>query len=287
MDLSGHTAGSRLSVFAHRPAPVQLSWLGYFATTGLTTLDAVLLDPWHAPEGTEAQFVEPILRLPAGRWCYQPVPWAPKELSPPPAERNGWITFGSFNNTAKLNDGVYDLWARILAVVPDSRLILKWRTFNDAALRQRVTQAFVARGIAAERIELRGPSFHADLLKEYAELDIALDPFPFTGGLTSCEALWMGVPVITWPQARVVSRQTHAVLHQIGLRELSASDADSYVRLARDLAADPVRLHELRQGLRARMQGSRLMDTAGFTRCLEDRLMQPYQEIEREGRRSF
>ncbi|WP_313778852.1 O-linked N-acetylglucosamine transferase family protein [Thiorhodovibrio frisius] len=157
IDLSGHTAGSRLSVFAHRPAPVQLSWLGYFATTGLTTLDAVLLDPWHAPEGTEAQFVEPILRLPAGRWCYQPVPWAPKELSPPPAERNGWITFGSFNNTAKLNDGVYDLWARILAVVPDSRLILKWRTFNDAALRQRVTQAFVARGIAAERIELRGP----------------------------------------------------------------------------------------------------------------------------------
>ncbi|WP_190275838.1 O-linked N-acetylglucosamine transferase, SPINDLY family protein [Thiorhodovibrio frisius] len=282
IDLSGHTAGSRLSVFAHRPAPVQLSWLGYFATTGLTSLDAVVLDPWHAPEGTEAQFVEPILRLPAGRWCYQPVPWAPKELSPPPAERNGWITFGSFNNTAKLNDGVYDLWARILAVVPDSRLILKWRTFNDAALRQRVTQAFVARGIAAERIELRGPSFHADLLKEYAELDIALDPFPFTGGLTTCEALWMGVPVITWPQARVVSRQGFALLSAIGLAELAVEDAQAYVRLAVALAKDRDRLRALGGGLRERMRCAPLMDVLGFSRSLEDQLIQVYRRVERE-----
>ena len=118
IDLSGHTAGSRLSVFAHRPAPVQVSWLGYFATTGLTDIDAVLLDAWHAPPGTECQFIEPIMHLPAGRFCYQPVPWAPKELSPPPVERNGQITFGSFNNTAKLNDGVFNLWAQILAACP-------------------------------------------------------------------------------------------------------------------------------------------------------------------------
>ncbi|MBK5968307.1 MULTISPECIES: O-linked N-acetylglucosamine transferase, SPINDLY family protein [Thiorhodovibrio] len=286
IDLSGHTAGSRLSVFAHRPAPVQVSWLGYFATTGLTTLEAVLLDPWHAPEGTEAQFVEPILRLPAGRWCYQPVPWAPKELSPPPAERNGWITFGSFNNTAKLNDGVYDLWAQILTAVPDSRLLLKWRTFNDAALRQRVTQAFMTRGIAAERIELRGPSFHADLLTEYAELDIALDPFPFTGGLTSCEALWMGVPVITWPQGRVVSRQGFALLSAIGLAELAAAGAQDYVRLAVALANDPDRLRALRTGLRKRMRCAPLMDVVGFTRSLEEKLIQLYRRIEREVIRS-
>ncbi|EIC19781.1 O-linked N-acetylglucosamine transferase family protein, partial [Thiorhodovibrio frisius] len=114
IDLSGHTAGSRLSVFAHRPAPVQVSWLGYFATTGLTEMDAVLLDAWHAPPGTESQFIEPILPLPAGRFCYQPVPWAPKDLSPPPVAHSARITFGSFNNTAKLNDGVYDLWAQIL-----------------------------------------------------------------------------------------------------------------------------------------------------------------------------
>ncbi|MBK5967528.1 MULTISPECIES: O-linked N-acetylglucosamine transferase, SPINDLY family protein [Thiorhodovibrio] len=280
IDLSGHTAGSRLSVFAHRPAPVQVSWLGYFATTGLTEIDAVLLDAWHAPPGTEDQFIEPTLRLPTGRFCYQPVPWAPKDLSPPPVAHSARITFGSFNNTAKLNDGVYDLWAQILAVVPDSRLLLKWRTFNDAALRQRVTQAFVARGIAAERIELRGPSFHADLLKEYAELDIALDPFPFTGGLTSCEALWMGVPVITWPQARVVSRQTHAVLHQIGLQECSAKHPDAFVRLATELAADTPRLRALRCGLRAQMQASALMDVAGFVRSLEETLIQLYRQIE-------
>ena len=177
VDLSGHTAGSRLTVFAHRPAPVQVSWLGYFATTGLRYIDAVLLDEWHAPPGTESQFVETIMRLPSGRFCYRPVPWAPKEVAAPPFQNNGHITFGCFNNTAKLNAGVLDVWAKVLAAVPDSRLALKWRTFNDEGLRQSVLEALARRGIASERIELRGPSFHAGLLKEYADIDIALDPF--------------------------------------------------------------------------------------------------------------
>ncbi len=273
IDLSGHTAGSRLTAFAHRPAPVAVSWLGYFATTGLPYVDAVLLDEWHAPPGTEAQFVEPILRLPSGRFCYQPVPWAPTEVAPPAFQRNGFVTFGCFNNTAKLNDLVFDAWARVLQAVLNSRLILKWRTFNDEALRQQVTDTFASRGIAADRIELRGPSFHADLLKEYADIDIALDPFPFTGGLTSCEALWMGVPVVTWPQSRVVSRQTHAFVHQIGLPELSASNADDYVRIAVELANDRGRLAQLRATLRDRMRASPLLDVAGFTRQLEDVLI--------------
>lgn len=282
VDLSGHTAGSRLSVFAHRPAPVMVSWLGYFATTGLPYMDAVLLDEWHAPAGTEAQFVEPLIRLPAGRFCYQPVPWAPADATAPAFERHGHLTFGSFNNTAKYHDGVFDLWAKVLAAVPHSRLILKWRTFNDDAFRQQVTNAFVVRGIAADRIELRGPSFHADLLQEYADLDIALDPFPFTGGLTSCEALWMGVPVVTWPRSRVVSRQTHAFLHQIGLPELSARDADDYVRIAAELANDQARLAHLRATLRDRMRASPLMDVEGFTRQLEDTLTDLYCRIEAE-----
>lgn len=168
VDLSGHTAGSRLMVFAHRPAPVQVSWLGYFATTGLRYIDAVLLDEWHAPSGTESQFVETIMRLPSGRFCYQSVPWAPKEVAAPPFQSNGHITFGCFNNTAKLNAGVFDVWAKVLAAAPDSRLILKWRTFNDEGLSQSVLEALARREIASERIELRGPSFHADLLKEYA-----------------------------------------------------------------------------------------------------------------------
>jgi len=284
IDLSGHTAGSRLTAFAHRPAPVMVSWLGYFATTGLPCMDAVLLDEWHAPPGTEAQFAEPILRLPSGRFCYQPVPWAPTEVAAPAFARNDFISFGCFNNTAKFNAGVFDAWARVLQAVPDARLILKWRTFNDAVIRQNVTQAFVDRGIAAERIELRGPSFHADLLKEYANLDIALDPFPFTGGLTSCEALWMGVPVVTWPQTRVVSRQTHAFLHQIGLPELSAKDADDYVRIAVELANDRARLAQLRATLRDRMRALALMDVDGFTRQLEDTLIDLYRRIEAEER---
>ncbi len=278
VDLSGHTGGSRLTVFAHRPAPVQVSWLGYFATTGLPCMDAVLLDKWHAPSGTEAQFVEPIIHLPGGRFCYQPVPWAPSEVAPLPCLKNGYVTFGCFNNTAKLNSGVFDLWARILASVPQSRLILKWRTFNDEALCQSIRDAFAMRGIAPERIDQRGPSFHADLLNEYSEIDIALDPFPFTGGLTSCEALWMGVPVVTWPQSRVVSRQTFAFLSAIGLAELAACDADDYVRIAVDLANDRERLAVLRSGLRERMLESSLCDVTGFTRGLEDTLLALYEK---------
>jgi protein O-GlcNAc transferase len=242
-------------------------------------MDAVLLDEWHAPPGTKGQFVEPILRLPTGRFCYQPFPLAPAEVAQLPCLSRGYVTFCCFNNTAKLNDGVFDIWANLLATIPDARLVLKWRTFNDEGLRQLVLEAFAQRGIAPERIELRGPSFHVDLLKEYAEIDIALDPFPFTGGLTSCEALWMGVPVVTWPQSRVVSRQTYAFLSAIGLPELAAQDADDYVRIAVDLAQNRNRLIALRAGLRARMQASSLMDVTGFTGQLEATLINLHQTI--------
>lgn len=270
VDLSGHTAGSRLTVFASRPAPVQASWLGYFATTGLSVIDAVLLDEWHAPPGTESQFVERIIRLPGGRFCYTPVHFAPSEVAPPPCIAKGTVTFGCFNNTGKLNDGVLETWAQILAAVPDSRLILKWRTLQDAGMSDAIRAAFARLGIAPERIELRGASFHADLLKEYADVDIALDPFPFTGGLTSCEALWMGVPVVTWPQGRVVSRQTFAFLSAIGLPELAAKSREEYVRIAAGLAHDTARLQSLRRELRGYMCTSPLCDVAGFTHKLEE-----------------
>jgi protein O-GlcNAc transferase len=279
VDLSGHTGGSRLTVFAHRPAPVQVSWLGYFATTGLSVMDAVLLDDWHAPPGAEAQFVEEIVRLPGGRFCYTPVPFAPAEVAPPPCVANDYVTFGSFNNTAKFNPGVFALWARILAAVPDSRLILKWRTFQDAALCESVRKVFGSFGIAPERLELRGASFHVDVLKECADIDIALDPFPFTGGMTSCEALWMGVPVVTWPQSRVVSRQTYAFLCAIGLPELAAKEGDDYVRIAVELAGDAGRLHALRTGLRDSMRASSLCDVTSFTQTLEDALFALVRQV--------
>ena len=278
IDLSGHTAGSRLTVFAHRPAPVQVAWLGYFATTGLSYIDAVLLDEWHAPAGTQAQFAEPIVQLPGGRMCYQPVPWAPA-VAPAPCLQTGYITFGSFNNTGKLNAGVFDVWSQVLAAVPLSRLVLKWRSLADEALCDSIRAAFADRGIDPSRIELRPASFHADVLLQYADIDIALDPFPFTGGMTSCESLWMGVPVITWPQSRVVSRQTFALLNQIGLPELAAKDAEDYVLVAVELANNSQRLMNLRQTLRQRMQASHLCDVAGFTQNLEETIVNLYDTI--------
>lgn len=279
VDLAGHTGGSRLTMFAHRPAPIQVSWLGYFATTGLAYMDAALLDQWHAPPLTEEQFIEPIIRLPMGRFCYQPVPWAPAEVAPTPCRQSATITFGCFNNSAKLNEGVFDLWAQILQAVPDSRLVLKWRTFADEDLKRSVHAAFSQHNIDSERIELRTASFHKEVLEQYADIDIALDPFPFTGGLTSCEALWMGVPVITLAQSQVVSRQTFAFLSIIGLPELAAHSAEDYVKIAVELARDTVRLDALRNGMRMRMQASDLMNVKGFTTQLEDSLYHLYSTI--------
>lgn len=272
VDLSGHTAGSRLMTFAHRPAPFQVSWLGYFATTGLQVIDAVLLDDWHAPAAMEAQFAEPIIRLSRGRLCYSPVPFAPTVVEAPPSTSRGFITFGSFNNTAKLNAAVFELWAQVLVSVPDSRLVLKWRTFQDVPMQQSIFDEFAKRGISRGRIEMRGASFHAEMLQQYADIDIGLDPFPFTGGLTSCEALWMGVPVITWPQERVVSRQTFAFLAAVGLEDLAAADSQEYLSKAVALAADAPRLSALRKGLRNKMRASALCDVEGFTRSLEGAL---------------
>ncbi|EXJ15978.1 TPR domain protein, putative component of TonB system [Imhoffiella purpurea] len=161
-------------------------------------------------------------------------------------------------------------------------MILKWRTFNDDSFRERVRQGFSGFGIAVERVELRGPSFHVDLLEEYGDIDIALDPFPFSGGLTSCEALWMGVPVVTWPRSRLVSRQTFAFLSIIGLPELAAENADDYVRIAAELAGDRDRLTSLRQTMCERMRSSPLMDAPGFTRQLEDTMIGLYRRLEAE-----
>lgn len=267
IDLSGHTAGSRLSAFALRPAPIQISWLGYFATTGLSAIDAVLLDDLHAPQGTEHFFCERIVRLPF-RFCFTPPEFAP-EVSTPPSIKNGYTTFGSFNNTAKFNQNVVSLWAHILNHVPNSRLILKWRTFNDAAVCKQISSQFATHGINPERLELRPPSSHKDMLIQYADIDIALDPFPFCGGMTSFEALWMGVPVITHPGTRVVSRQTHAILSRIEHIEWSAATADAYCKIAISLSNNPPTLLKLRHELRNDILKSGITDSSAFTQQLE------------------
>lgn len=267
VDLSGHTAGSRLSVFALRPAPIQVSWLGYFATTGLRTIDAVLLDELSTTPSTQNYFCEQILKLPS-RFCFSPVPFAP-DVTHPPHKKNGHITFGSFNNTAKLNKDVIQVWARILHQVPKSRLILKWRTFNDKNYRESLFKQFADLGVHQNRLELRGPSFHADMLREYADIDIALDPFPFTGGQTTCDALMMGVPVITLAQERTVSRQSASILSSCGLDHLITYDEQTHTEVASSLACDVNQLESLRQKLRQKITNSPLCDSKSFCSAIE------------------
>jgi predicted O-linked N-acetylglucosamine transferase (SPINDLY family) len=283
IDLSGHTGGSRLGALAYRPAPVQISWLGYYATTGLECMDAVLLDRWHEHENVTKQFVESIISLPIGRWLYSPAVDPAPLITEPPSIKNGYITFGSFNNTLKYNDQVYAIWSKILLAVPNSQLILKWRTFNDSQFKQSVLDQFASYGIDPSRIELREPSFHIQMLAQYKDIDIGLDPFPFSGGVTSCEALYMGVPVITWPQNRVVSRQTYAFVSSIGHPQLAAQDETSYIEKAVELAYSPKELAQYRHTLREQMLSSPLMQVADFTQALERALEQLLDQTQVSG----
>ena len=268
VDLSGHTPANRLSLFAGRPAPLQVSWLGYAATTGLAAIDYLVMDAVTAPPGVEAWCSEALVRLPFGRFCYGPPAGAPAPAAPPSIER-GQVSFGSFNNLAKIGPEVAALWAAVLRAVPGSRLVLKWQSLGDAGVQRRAHELFINAGIQFNALELRGFSLHTEMLAQYGDIDIALDPFPFGGGLTSCEALWMGVPVVTWPQDRFASRQTLGFLRGLSLDDLAAGSAEDYVAIAAGLAADVARRGELRATLRSRMTASPLCDAATFTPTLE------------------
>ncbi len=268
VDLSGHTPSNRLGLFAHRAAPLQASWLGYAATTGLAEMDYLLMDPATAPQGAEAWCSEALVRLPHTRFCYGPPVDAPAP-APPPSIKRGRVTFGSFNNLIKIGPEVAALWAAVLAAVPGSRLVLKWESLSDGGVRRRIGQLFAAAGVRAKALEFRGFSPHAEMLAEYGDIDIALDPFPFCGGLTSCEALWMGVPVVTLPQDRFASRQTLGFLRNLGLDDLAAASPEDYIAVAAALSADVVRRETLRAALRPRMAASALCDGKAFTTTLE------------------
>lgn len=272
VDLSGHTERGRPGVFALRPAPVQLSWLGYFGSTGLRAIDAVIVGDALAPEGAESFYTEALERVPGAHFVYGAPPDAPAPAMPP-SEAPGSVTFGSFNNPAKMGDAVVRTWAQVLAEVPGSRLLLKWRSFADAGFAAATRARFAAHGVDPQRIETRPASPHARLLAEYGDVDIALDPFPFCGLITTLEALWMGVPVVTLRWQRPVSRQTHAVLQAIGFSEWSTDTPRRYVECAAALAADLPLRRRLRGvsggSLRARVNGSPMADAATLARRLE------------------
>lgn len=263
VDLAGHSARNRLLVFARKPAPVQVTWAGYVGTTGLSAIDYLVSDPHSTRPDEEKCCRETVVRMPYDYVCYDPPVYAP-EVGPLPFRRNGVMTFGSFNNPGKINAEVASVWARILQAVANSRLMIKYRGIDSAASVERLTTLFEAEGIDQSRLTLEGQSPHADLLARYNDVDIALDPFPYSGGLTTCEASWMGVPVITVPGQTFASRHSLVHLSAIGLPELVASDRDDYVKLAVALANDADGLARLRAGLRAKMAGSPLCDGRKF-----------------------
>ncbi len=268
IDLAGHTAGNRLRLFACRASPVQVSWLGYSATTGVPAMDYVLMDRYSAPSGVEPFFVERVIRLDGLRFCYTPPEYAPP-VTATPALANGHVTFGSFNNLAKLAPEVLDTWSEVLQRVPGSRLLLKWKSLADAQTQERVRVEFSKRGVAPGRIECRGWSHHLGMLGEYADVDIALDPFPFSGGLTSCDALYMGVPVLTLSGALPISRQTASFLDALSLHQCIMADRRTYIDEAVGFAQEVGRLQSLRQGIRERMLGSCLCNGAGYAGAIE------------------
>jgi predicted O-linked N-acetylglucosamine transferase (SPINDLY family) len=263
-DLAGHTAGNRLLVFARKPAPIQITWAGYVGTTGLTAMDYLLADRYEVPPGAEQYYRERVLRMPDGYICYEPPAYAPA-VTPLPAWESGGVTFGSFNNPAKITGRAIEVWATILRRMPGARLVLKFKGWDNTGLARRCIERFGAYGIGPDRLELLGPSPHDQFLAAYSRIDLALDTFPYCGGLTTCEALWMGVPVITCPGETFAGRHSLSHLSNVGLTETIAHDLDEYVELAVSLAGNLPRLAALRAGLRQQMAASPLCDGKRFS----------------------
>jgi len=266
VELAGHTGGNRLKMVAERAAPLQLSYIGYPANSRLDAIDARLSDE-RADPPTGAQ--DGIVRLNDCFLCYQPDAGAP-EVTPAPLLERGQVTFGSFNALPKISDEVVACWSAILTRVPDARLLLKCPSFTDDATAARYREAFAGCGITAERLSLVGFAPEtSDHLGLYGQIDIGLDPFPYNGTTTTCEAMWMGVPVVTLVGDRHAGRVGYSLLSSVGLDELCAHSRDDYVEAAIALAGARERLVSLRQDLRERLRRSPLCDSARIGRELE------------------
>ena len=269
VDLSGHIDQHRLPLFIWKPAPVQASWLGYLGTTGVQEIDWVIADRFMAPEDAPSDFVEQIWRMPDSYVHLSP-PTDAVALTGAPSVARGHVTFGSFNNPAKMTDVVVALWSQVLHAVPDAKLFMKNPQFREPAVMQQTLARYAAHGIGAQRLILEGPSSRADLLAAYNRVDIALDPFPYTGGTTSLEALWMSVPVLSLRGSRFMSRMGETLLMNAGLPDWIAEDAEHYVQLAVSRASDRTSLVRLRAGaLREQVLTSALMNTTRFARDVE------------------
>jgi predicted O-linked N-acetylglucosamine transferase (SPINDLY family) len=265
VDLSGHSSRHRLGIFARRAAPVQVTCFGYPNTTGMPAMDYRLTDANANPDGTDSWHVEKLVRLPEVAWC-----WKPPEIAPPvgplPADETSGITFGSLNNPAKLTAEAIALWASIIADVPGSKLLVLASKSRSA--QQRMATEFAKLG-AEGRVEVLPRMTPAEYYAAYNRIDIGLDPFPYNGGVTTCDALWMGVPVVSLIGSNYAGRQGLSILTAIGLPELAAANVEEYVAIAQKLAGDRDRLRETRAGLRERMRASPVCNAARYVRGLE------------------
>ncbi len=268
-DLAGHTADNRLRVFAYRPASVQISGVGYMNSTGLDAMDYFLSDV-HCAGKSSPYFTEKLILLPRSHICYEP----PTKLEPaaaPPCLANGFVTFGSFNHFGKVTDSILRAWKKILDTVPNSRLILKHKIFNRSDGRDFVSERLKKFGFDSSRVELR--PYTANHLAEYADIDVALDTFPYTGGVTTCEALYMGVPVVSLYGDRHGTRFGLSILTNVGLEALAVDSFGAYVERAVALAGDWELLQVLRTNLRGMMKLSPLMDATNYARAVGEALI--------------
>lgn len=277
-DLSGHTAGCRLSVFAKRAAPVQLTWAGYVGTVGLDTYDGIIADPVEIPPDHDEGYMEPVIRLPDCYVCYDPPAQAP-EPDPLPFLKTGTFTFGCFNRPAKLNVDVARAWSRILARAPDSRILMVYGAMNEKTTQDAVYRILESGGVKRDRVVLVGETKQTKLLEAYARrVDLALDPFPYSGGVTTLEAMWMGVPTVTFAGETFAGRHSATHLTAAGLGSFCAGSVEEYIDLAVAWTKRPHELAALRAGLRQRVAASPLNDHVRFGGHLDAALRRLWQD---------
>lgn len=278
IDLAGHSAGNRLKVFSMKPAPIQVSYLGYINTTGLQEMDYRFCDAYVNPHKTQAYYTEQLIHLPGSFSCYEPI-----NPSPPVAETPGltnqYVTFGCFNNTNKLTPGTIRVWSELLKELPSSKLLLKSSHLNDPQTIERFKVQFLEQGVKEEQLIFEGSSEIYEYLASYNKIDIALDPFPHNGGTTSHDLLWMGVPMITLEGDRYVSRFGLSILTNLGYPEWIASNEKEYIHKASALASDLDALNTIRLGLREKMNTSPLCDGTTFSRNFERTLRSLWEEF--------
>ncbi len=277
IDLSGYTRGSRLPLFSYKPAPIQVTWLGYWGTTGLPEMDYLLGDPFSTPRSDDDHYSEQVWRLPHSRWCFSEPIGAP-EVGSLPFDRNGYLTVGLFNHYRKFTPRLLDLWCEVLRALPHSRVLVKNSAFRDERFLIEAAEAFKARGITGERLILEGPEPRERFLARLNDIDLCLDTFPAAGGLTTLDSLWMGTPVVSWRGQDMLSRQGELILSNLDLQCWLANGPDDYVQLAIAKARDVSVLRALRPTLRERLRQSPVMDATRFAKDFAAALRQMWSE---------